>query len=446
MTLTSLARPSSLVAPIVAFAALGARPLAAQVLVQPGFQETEVLDLDGSRAYATFPDGGYLSFDGLAFELYDAAGNWQKTLATLPTSVFPSFVRLDPSGAFALVGENSTGVVYEVDLATDAVAPLVTLDFNYDLAFGPTSDLAYVSASLGGFGTGNDVVRLDPLTGAAEVVAHVDGPSGPLATDGAGNLYYVTQYEGFDWPPPLEHELLLRWDAAELAAAGAGNVLAEADGTVLTRGLDGGSSVAFDAHAARLLLAHVNAQGWENEVLAIGLDGTVLDTLGYAYTWIQNLEPFHGPGEAVLAAHQPANALVYVQNTDFGSQLRDRVRLEPARPLSSFDGPPQGQSGPATVTISGAEPNASVSFLVARSSKLLSSEAVYQLGWGVPVFAAVELKDVQRRTKLVATDASGSATLSFTQTPPLHGALVFQALIYDADGRPLGTSVHVVNQ
>lgn len=425
---------------------LTSAPLLAQVDPSPGYRAGEVQDLSGDRAYATFADGRLLSFDGLSFEVYDEDGSLLSTIGSVSNFVFPSFVVLHPSEAYAVVGESSNGDLFRVDLVQSTVASFANLNFNFDLAFVPGGDTAYVSAALGGFGAGNDIIRLDGLTGATEVVVHVDGPSGPVAISPLGGLYYVTQYAGSDWPPPLEEEDLLLWTAADLAGASSSDLLDEADADVLAGGLDGSSSMAVDPVSGRLFLINSNFQGFANEILAMDLDGAVLDTVASSFTSLSNLESFPGAGPATFAAHQPGGSRLFVQNTDFGSSLRDRVRLEPSRPAASYVGPAPGQSGPASITISNAEPDSSVTIMVAFVSDLVADEVSNDLGYGFPVFTAFDLVDLWRRTPPVSTDGSGDYTLTYDQPGSLGGQLVFQAIIYGAGGELLGTSEYVVNQ
>ena len=131
-----------------------------QVYPEPGVRTADLLDV-GDGAYASLSDGGYVSFDGLAFERYDAAGGLVQTYGTVPSPVFPSFVVVDASETAAYVGESSNGDVFTIDLVVGDVTALSNISFNYNMAFDATPGLAYVSAALGGFGTGNSVLRLD---------------------------------------------------------------------------------------------------------------------------------------------------------------------------------------------------------------------------------------------------------------------------------------------
>jgi hypothetical protein len=431
---------------LAATAALCPSPVNAQVSIEPGFQGTNVLDLSGDRVYGTLADGSYVSFEGLLFEHYGPDGNLLATLGTLPGSVFPSFLEVHPSGAFAIAGESSNGDLFKVDIVNGGFVTLANLNFNFDLAWDTDPGFAYVSAALGGFGAGNDILRLNLSTGATTALVHLAGPSGPIAVDDEGNLHYVTQFDGPGWPPPLEAEELIRWDDADLDSAGPGNLLDEADAVLEVAGLDGGSSMVYDPRSGFLFLAHVNFQGLAQEVLQIDPSTGVLDTVATSFTWIQNLELQNGNGEATLSAYQPLGSRILVQNTDFGGSLRDRVIVEPLRAVATYSGPISGNSGPATITFSGAEPDGAVSVLLARSTNLLPNELVSHLGWVAPVFTAMELRHIARRTFPLQADASGAVSITFQQPATLEGALLFQGIVYDTVGSPLGTTDWVINQ
>ena len=440
------AKTRTMTRPLFALAAgafVLALPVPAQIAPEAGYSRTETLDLGGSPAYGTLSDGGYLSFDGQLFELYAADGTLVSTLGDLGSFSFPSFVAIAPDESFAVAGESSTDRIFRVDLVAQTVTPIASLKFNFDLAFDVDPGTAYVSAALGGFNMGNEIVRLDTATGTTEIVAHVPGPSGPLAIDDAGDLFYVTQYPF--WPPPLESAAMIRWTADELAAAHANDQLGLVDSDRVTKKLHGGSSLTHDPHAGRFFLAHVNFQGLSNEILAIDPDGTILDRVATDRRSISNVEVVQGRGEAVFAAYQPTNAALYVSVTDFAS-VNDRERLEPARAVATFAGPPPGQTGPATVTVEGAEPDAWVSVMATNSAFELPQEIANTLAWGVPAFTAFDLSNKYRRTQPLATDGEGAFTLSFTQTPSIEGEILFQVILMDADGFPIGTSTHVVNE
>lgn len=412
----------------------------AQVTTEPGVRTSELLDV-GDSAYATLSDDGYVSFDGLAFERYDAAGGLVQTYGTLASFVFPSFVVVDAAEAFAYAGESSNGDLFTIDLVGGGVTTLTNINFNYSMAFDATPGLAYVSAALGGFGTGTDILRLDLVTGQWTQVVKVTGPSGPVAVDESGDLYYVTQYDGPNWPPPLADEDLVLWTDAQLDS---GNLLTNADASTLTAGLDGGSSMVHDPSSGDLYLAHVNFQGFANEIYRLTTSGQLLGSLGESFAFIGNLEVVPSDGQQIMAPYQPAGAKLRLKNTDFGGDTRDRVTLEPQRPSATFVGPTNGAAGPASVTILDAPPGGAVSFMITEASDV-RGEFVFDPGWGAPVFIMVAPQDIWRRTQQRPIDANGMVVFNYEQPAGVTGDWAWQALLFDASGAPIGTSEFVIN-
>ena len=411
-----------------------------QVLVEPGIAQTGALHV-GDNAYATLSDGGFVAFDGQVFARHDANGAQVQVYDTLPAPVFSSFVVIDDAELFAYAGESSNGDIFSIDLTAGSVTTLANLSFNFAMAFDATPGLAYVSASLGGFGFGNDIVRLDLANGVTSNLAHVAGPSGPLSCDDAGNLYFVTVYDGVNCPPPLKEQELVFWTDAQLDS---GAPLTEADATVLTTDIDGSSSLLFDDHSQTLFLTNTNGDGFAQEILQVAAShGGVLGSVGEAYTWIQNLELWN-TNDAVMAPYQPAGSTLFVNNIDFGDLTRDRVALEPLRAQATWTGPGSA-GGPATVTVTAGVPGGSASIMLARSSFLSGSEHEFGLGNGLPGLLMVDTDDIWRRTQPLPLDANGDLTLDYTQPAGWSGALVFQALLYDENGSTSGTSSFVVN-
>lgn len=419
-----------------------ALPATAQLQAQPGIS---VLHDDAGFAFGstwdTLSDGTTVRFDGATIDHVAADGTLIATLHSFNPTVFASFVRVHPGETYALVGESANGDIWKVDLAGGTPAVLANAPFNFDLAWDTDPAYAYVSANVTASFADNDILRLDLTSGALTSVVHVDGPSGPIAVDDAGAVYYVTQYNG--WPVPLGESDLLRWTDAQLDGGGQ---LAEVDAQLLVDGLNGGSSIVWDTAGATLLVADVNFQGAANVIRQYGADGTHVADLASAFASIGNLELWSGAGPQTFARFQPQGAELSCAWTDFGLSETHRVTLAPERAVAGYNGPGSGQSGPATVSVDGAVPGGSVVFMVSRSNDLLALENASWLGWDAPTFTAVQLSDVKRRTIQLPTDAAGSATLQFNQSAGLHGAFVFQAIVHDTDGAPLGTSTFVVNQ
>lgn len=413
---------------------------AAQLSADPGFALTETFALGGPSAYGSLADGSYVTFDGLSFDLYGSDGTWQSNLGSIASFMWPSFVEVDPTGTFAIVGESSNGNLFRVQLNGSGVTLLANLTFNYGLAWDVTPGLAYVSAGLGGWGAGNDIIRLDLSTGDTTLLAHVQGPSGPIAVNSAGDLTYVTQYEGFDWPPPLGQEDLIRWSDSELDA---GVLLSEADADYLWSGLDGGSSMACDGND-NLFLAHTNFAGAVNEIYQFSPAGTLLDTVATSPNHVANLELL-GSGPATFSGQQPLGVSLRLYNTDFFS-FDDRVTLDPARAQLTWKGPPAGGVGRGTFKLLGAEPDGFAIIMVASSSDELPTEDVIDAGWRAPLFLAVKAADILRRTNIMPLDSKGELKLEHLQTPAIEGKILLQALLLDSAMVPLGSCTHAINQ
>jgi hypothetical protein len=396
--------------------------------------------LGGPCAYGSLADGRYVTFDGLSFDIYFGDGTWQSNLGSISSFMWPSFVEVDPTGSYVVAGESTNGNLFKVQLNGAGVTLLANLVFNYDLAWDVTPGLAYVSAGLGGWGAGNDIVRLDLATGVTTIVAHVQGPSGPIAVNSLGDLSYVTQYEGFDWPPPLGQESLIRWDNAELDA---GALLSELDADYLSSGLDGGSSMISDG-ADILFLAHTNFSGDVNEIYQFSSTGVLLDTVATALTHVANLELI-GSGPSTFSAQQPLGVSLRAYNTDFFN-IDERVTLHPARAQLTWKGPPPGIAGRGTFKLKGGEPGGFAVIMVAGSSAELPTEDVVDAGWRAPLYMAVKAADIHRRTTIMPLDAKGELKMEHLQTPAIEGKILLQPLLFDGAMVPLGSASHAINQ
>lgn len=184
-----------------------------------------------------------------SFGSYDVAGQklaaWTGTLKVFDlahgTSVdlgapsgysgYNSFTTLDPSGSAAWVGFTVIGNVddriYRVDLGTGTWVEEARLPGNYDLAFSGTN--VFVSGlNSTNWMDSNKIWLLDTTGGNIHrEIADVGGVSAGLDFDAAGNLYYGTTN-------PLADESLIRYSAAQIAAAATGSPLSRAAADVLS--------------------------------------------------------------------------------------------------------------------------------------------------------------------------------------------------------------------
>ncbi len=411
---------------------------AAQSVAADGF-ELQALAYPGQAFTATLASGDVVSWDGVEVLLSAPDGALRQVLATFPSSVFASFVVVAPDESFAVIGESSVGDLYKVDLSAGGAAFLTHLFFNFDAAFDPAGDLV-VSAATGGFSTGNDLVRVDPASGAQTPLAHVAGPSGPVALDPAGNLYYATQSPVFPAPPGSTDVLLF---AAPLLDGS--SVLSEADALLIGMGFDGGASLAFDPEGPALYMAESSFGAGTSRIVRVnGLPAASPVLLaGTGGLWYSNLEVQTAPGGPVLAAYQPAGGgTLRVNATDFAATSQ-RSALRPRRPSLALQGPGLGGAGPFQVVFGGGVPLGQGMLAFAFDAFALAREVPFSLGGAPPLFLGLDLGHAFLVPVTYGLDAGGAGTASFTNPGGLEGVLALQGLVLDPF--PRGTTPVALN-
>ena len=267
-----------------------------------GYRTSEPFGDEATKFMKALLDGKVvrLEYDGERKDPYDRTlayvyledGTLQRELTFFQQFLFPSFVRIDPTESYALVGESSNGHIMQVSLsATSAPEPLAILPLNYDAVF-ESSSHALVSAATCGFGCGNEIWRVDLFSGATSLVAEVPGASGPLVLDPDGNLYYGTSPSEF--PPPPRPSRVIRWTAAELQQP---SVLTLQDADVVGVGFLGAARMAIDPLNGDLFLMENNYASGENSIREVfaGPDSVPLVT-GRPFFALGNLEFVPGDG------------------------------------------------------------------------------------------------------------------------------------------------------
>jgi hypothetical protein len=425
--------------PLLSLAALAPSARASDT-VRPGFQVSGTLPLPVvGAAYATLKDDRYFYFDGLNFELHARDGALLANLGSLSAFVYPSFAILDPTGSFALTGESTNGDIYRVELSGAGYSVLTNLTFNYDAEFDADPAFVWVSAATGGFSNGNDLFHVEIASGVTTQVAHVDGASGPLAVDEAGDVYYGDVSADF-CPPPGSADVL-RWDRALLLS---GQVHDESDASVFSADYDGASSLAFDPVSGHLFVTEMDYCSSVGRIREMDENGLRRAISIESVNAISNLEFAGGNAEATFQPYQPANVRLRYNSTDFVAFTSTVVTVKPRRPGAAISGPSSGP-GAVTLTITNAEPNAGVYVLFGPRTEYDEDEIVYDLGYGFPVHFALPVNKIRRVPLPIPTDAFGTATFTYYDPGSLHGLLVFQALAIDAHGVPLGTSKAALN-
>lgn len=408
--------------------------VSAQTVVGDGFAQTGLQStpvLFGS--YETLENGNRVVFDGLSFDLYDSNNGFLLNLGSLPGFVFNSFVEVDPTQTFAVIGESSNGDLFKVQLDGSGVSTLANLNFNYDGVFESPSSML-ISAATCGFGCGNDIVRLDTNSGATTLIANVTGPSGPVAMADNGDLYY-----GLVDLVTANNDSIIRWTEAQMNG---GTPLSPADATTVFGGLAGIASMDVDPVFGNLFLAET-VFGGTSRILEVDPSGSLVDVVVESSFWLTNVELIQDSGDGHFHRFQPSDGVyLHYAGTDF-SMIDDIATVRAQQPTTSFS-----QVGPAaTVSITGGEPGGAALVVFTQNAFYDPNLITSMLGGTDFQFhAAAPLNRLRRSGPLLLPlDANGDADFHYFDPGSLAGMFAFQALITDSTGRIIGGSSAVQN-
>lgn len=406
--------------------ALCAPSTVAQDTIAAGFAATTAQPVPVPfAAYATRTNGERVVFDGQSIDLYDADNQLLLHLGDVPGFVFASFVALDPTDSYALVGENSTGDIFRVELDGSGMTTVANLPFNFDCVFEDAAH-ALVSAATCGFGCGNDIARVEAVGGGSAFVANVPGPSGPLAMHPDGRLFYATQSDMFPAPPGSTD--IVSWTPAQLAS---GNLLGLGDAALFRAGLDGGASMAIDPVFGNVFVAE-SIFGATSEILEFDGNGALVGAVVSSLDYLGSLELLEGPGTGHFHAWQPGDGvfLHYGNGTDVRT-------VRPRRPRGQIL-----QFGPVVeFRVTGAVPNGAFLLMWGAQSTYDPNESAHGIFNDFLFVTGMPLNGIRRQPFLFPTDANGASSFTFFDPGGLAGTLVFQGLITDISGTEfLGTT------
>ena len=380
---------------------------------------------------ATLSTGEFVAFDGTTIGLYDDAGGLVQVLGTLTNTDFASFVRIDPTETFVVVGESLNGGIYRAELDGSGSSFIASLTFNYDAVFADGTTL-YVSAANDTNPADNEVYRLHLSSGVSEQVAALDGASGPVALDASGNLYYGTAV----FPVPATGAEVLRFGAAQLAG---GTVLTNADATLVGDGFPGASSLAYDAVLDDLYLAASDFVTGVNGVYLVEGNASASPLLldGTPGEFLFNLEFLPGTDpDRVFRAYQP----------DGGGELRysnfgGRSSIATLRPQAFLSGPGLVGPGDLDVNVADAPANGLAYTLYGPQLLVPGTEAPVFLGnQGLNVFLGLDLFTLEADVVPFSLDGSGTGAKTYTNPGGLQGTLAIQVLVLDDMGSIANTS------
>lgn len=429
MTSSTLVRRTTLVGSLLAIS-LFSSLANAQDVVGNGFALANTQPGTGVT-YDTMPNGNRVVFDGSTIDLQDGAGVFIMNLATMPGFVFNSFVEVDPTQSFAIVGESSNGDIFRVALDGSGFSTLGNLFFNYDAVF-ESNDSILISAATCGFSCGNDLVRMNTTTGATTFLAAVAGNSGPVAVADNGDLFYGTA----DSSVP-SNTSIISWSQAQLNG---GALLSESDATVLVSGLENATSMAIDPIFGNILLAESIFGGTSRILEFDASNGNLVDVVIESATYLGSIELIQGSGPGHFHAYQPDGVFMHYNGNDFfGTEYINTI--ESKRPTATHT-----QIGPvATFTIEGAEPNGAMLVMFANVNLFNPSYYTTQLSFNFLFHSSVQPFQ-QRRTPLyIPVDSNGTGVFNYFDPGNLQGTLVFQALVTNASAGFIGSSEAVMN-
>jgi hypothetical protein len=400
----------------------------------PGFV-LNALPYPGAGLVTTLANGEFLAFDGQVLSRHDSSGALLQTLTTLPNFVFASFLVVDPTESFAIFGESSNQEILKIDIATGAILLTDNLTFSFDAVF-LDADTVLISAAVCGFCGDNNFYLYESNDGSMQEIAQVSGPSGPLALDAAGNLYYAQQSGLF--PAPAGSTSILRFDAALLD----GSVyLGDSDATVISTGFDAGGDLVCDPATGALYLAESSFSTGNSflfEVKSTRGSSNLVATSG-AFTSIGGLEFVSGAAPAAFAPYQPAfGGTLRYTTTDFFS-FSDRYEVRPARTELALSGVGVTGAGPFDLDLTGGPAGGVAYTIYGLQSLLAPTEIGYVTGVTAPLFTRLDLFTFVYGP-ILALDGNGEATLGFTNPGTWQGTAAVQALIVDPSLGIVGTS------
>lgn len=242
-----------IVAVAILSASLVAGNVAGEIEAPRGFRSWQTeLDLAGwFGGFDYLPDDRLIVSDSTDVFILDEEGTKTVVAHFQEAGLFGSFVEVAPDGVMVYVGESTVafGTISRFDLNAGGIQPIGPgtesvvgeLKLNYDMKFDPQGR-AFVSAATPETWQPNRILLLDTESAETDLIATLQGNSGPIAFDAAGNLYYSTSTS---YPPqPVESVIFFSPDVID-GAIGDGN-LTEADSETYASGIFGFSDMAFD--------------------------------------------------------------------------------------------------------------------------------------------------------------------------------------------------------
>lgn len=309
----------------------------------------------------------------------------------------------------------------------------------FDLAVGPGGHVLVSANPLWpALGAYNGIWLVDFAGGNHREVVALQGPSGPLAFDARGNLYYAVQSPTFPTPPGGVR--ILRFDAARVQATLLGGpALAMQDGAVVLN-VDGAYRLAFDDRD-RLYWSDPQHGGIERTLPGVGARDPVplLERPQVPGDHVTLQVQFVQGGAATFDPFQPeSGGAVYAAATDWSTRA-EVLLLRARRPeLTSL---PVVSASPGPLLLLASELPANATALICVSALPPTSErSLFVLG-GTPLWSGLDFS-LPLLSVAVPADGTGAAQLALTNPGGFFGKLHFQVMAFAPSATlwPFGTS------
>ncbi len=221
------------------------------VLAPEGYKSsrTEAPGSAWTGGFDYLPDGRLLVSDNEDVFILDGEGTRTVVGHFETPGLFGSFVKVAPDGHTVYVGESSVGTISGFDLnaggigaiGPDTESVVAVVELNYDMEFDPWGR-AFVSAATPGTWQPNRLLLLELDSGETDLIAILDGYSGPLAFDEEGNLFYCTSTAY----PPEAVESVIFFSTDKIDGAIGESHLTQSDAQSYLSGVFGFSDMVFD--------------------------------------------------------------------------------------------------------------------------------------------------------------------------------------------------------
>lgn len=390
---------------------------------------------DAFGVVARLPDDAFATFDGQVVRRHTSSGLGAGVLAVLPAPAFAAFLRVIPGGEALLAGESTSGRLWRVALDGSGAQLVADLVLPYDATFLDAGHAVVNEAPC--FPCSTRLLRVTLAGGPVTTLVQLTGPSGPLVHDGAGGVFVG------DFPQPLGGPArVLHFGAALLEGP---LPLDESDGTLVSDGYAGISSLAYDPLLARLYVAESAGPTGVGAVKVAGGSSATDEALltGVPSRWLSDLQFLSG-GPGVFHPFQPSSGgSLEVSSTDFAEGEAARLVLRPRRAELRLEGPGTGGAGAVHLSLEHAPPSG-LALLVVGPVAAAGPETAIHLAGSLPWISALPLAQLVVLPHPIAIDGAGSAELDFTNPFGAPAVLWMQAACIAADGGVLGLSASAV--